>query len=46
VIAARRDAATSEEERNRLQRAYDGLKGLGREVLSEVLAKVLTGQMS
>jgi hypothetical protein len=44
AIAARRDAAGSEEERSRLQRAYDALSGLGREVLSDVLANVLTGR--
>jgi hypothetical protein len=44
ALAARRDAATSEEERGRLQRAYESLSGLGREVLSDVIANVLTGR--
>jgi hypothetical protein len=45
VLAAKIDAAENEEERSRLQRAYDALKGLGRETLADILANIAMGKM-
>jgi hypothetical protein len=44
-LAARLDDAATEDERGKLQRALDGLSGLGREVLSDVIANVATGRI-
>jgi hypothetical protein len=41
-IATRLNEAPTEEERRRLQRALDSLTGLGREVLSDIIANVIT----
>jgi hypothetical protein len=44
-LAARLDDAATEDGRGKLQRALDGLSGLGREVLSDVIANVATGRI-
>jgi hypothetical protein len=45
VIQERIDNADTEEERNRLERFRDGAVGVGRDVFTEVLAKVATSQI-
>jgi hypothetical protein len=45
VLAAKIDAAEDDEERTRLQRAFDALRSLGRETLSDILANIATGRL-
>ena len=45
ALETRIEQAATPEERSRLQRAYDGAKGLGREVFGEVISMVITGQL-